>query len=261
LTIISLVSPVNREEIFETCIAASPDIVSGRLEMQAYRGCANFGVMANAALDSANSEWLMFVHQDVYLPAGFADRAEAQLGRLIAQEPSAMIAGVIGLDCEDRVVGQTWSSGMGRIVGKPLAAPVRVHTLDEMILIVKVDSGLRFDLGLPGFHLYATDLIVAAAGAGKTAWVIDLPAIHHSHRVVSFGGSYRIAYRYLQRKWRAQLPLPNLVCTVRLSIIPLLLLDLRVRLKNRGQRRRTPPKGTPSEIAKTLGWEPILPTK
>ena len=43
--------------------------------------------------------------------------------------------------------------------------PARVATLDELLLIVRRDAGLRFDPDL-GFHLYGADICLQASEQG-----------------------------------------------------------------------------------------------
>ena len=134
-------------------------------------------------------------------------------------------------------------------------APVAVETLDEMLLFLRVGSGLKFDEDLPGFHLYAADAIQIAKARGLRSYVIDTPVIHHSRAVVALDRSYRKAYRNLQRKWRLELPIPNLVCPITRSPLTLLLRDARIRSKHRGKPRPSEPLDDPSLIARRLGFE------
>lgn len=251
---IAIAAPVNRDDILAQCLGASPDIVSGALGMVAYRGWTRFGALGNHALAESDSDWLVIVHQDVYLPSGFAERLNNALDWLEAHDPSASILGVGGVGLDGALAGRSWSSGLHRVIGDALDLPRQVQSLDEMLIIVRTDAGLRFDEALPGFHLYATDLVLTAAANGHTAWVADLPTIHHSHAVVKLGGDFRLAWLYLRKKWRTQLPLVNLVCTVTDSIWPLVIRDLRVRVRMRGARIRPAPQGDPAEIADRLGW-------
>jgi hypothetical protein len=251
---VAIACPVNREDILAQCLAASPDVVSGALSLSTYRGWSRFGPLGNHILAEAHAAWLIIVHQDVYLPAGFAARLDNALDWLEEHQPNAAILGVGGVGVEGKLAGRAWSSGLGQIVGNAEGLPRRVQSLDEMLIIVRVDTGLRFDEAMPGFHLYGTDLVLSAAQQGKSAWVADLPTIHHSHAVVQLGGDFARAWRFLQKKWHMQLPLPNLVCTVTHSGWPLLLQDFRVRRRMRGARVRPAPVGDPAEIAARLGW-------
>ncbi len=54
-----------------------------------------------------------------------------------------------------------WVVDRGRMLRDGPELPARVATLDELLLIVKRDSGLRFDPAL-GFHLYGADICIQA---------------------------------------------------------------------------------------------------
>jgi hypothetical protein len=254
-TSVSVAAAVNKPEVLANCLARSPDVRAGRLPLRSYSGFASAALAYNRGLDESEADIVVFAHQDVYLPEGFLDGLRIQLDLLDRRDPDWAICGVIGIDPEGRVRGQTWSSGIGKLVGEPLEEPAEVVTLDEVLLVMRKASGLRFDEAMPAFHLYAADAVQAARSAGIGAYAASLPIIHHSRPVVSLDAGYRAAYRHMQRKWRAELPLPNLVCPIHRSSLPLLHRDLRIRWRNRGRPRRPEPTSDPSEIARRLGLE------
>lgn len=247
---------VNDRTVLTKCLSASPDIASGRLGLATYEGFGSASLAYNSALADARCDILMLVHQDVYLPAGYLDRLVEQFDRLREIDPNWAVAGVIGQTSAGPVFGRIWSSGIGGIVGTSGALPARVDTLDEMIIFVRTAAGLRFDERLPGFHLYAADIVQIAASQGGTTWVIDAPAVHHSRPVVRLGRDYKRAWHYMRRKWKDRLPLPNLVCKITPSPWAVWQRDLRIRLNNRGRRSRNMiPTTDPAKIARDLGFD------
>lgn len=254
---VDVAAAVNNDAVLSNCLRRSPDVQSGRLAVRAYKEFRCAGLAYNKALDETSADVLVLAHQDVYLPAGFLDRLQVELGRLTEADPEWALAGVTGLDAEGRFHGRTWSTGLGALFGEAPSEPVWVETVDEMLLFVRRASGLRFDDGLPGFHLYATDAIQIAKAAGRRSYVIDAPAIHHSRAVVALDAGYRAAYRYMQRKWRSELPIPNLVCPVTRGPLMLLKKDARIRWRHRGKPRPPEPTDDPSVIARRIGFEPV----
>ena len=255
---VRLAAAVNNVRVLSNCLSRSPDVASGALPLLTFEGCRSGSEAYNAALTAAvGADVLILAHQDVYLPAGFLLGALEQIRQLDTLDPDWAVAGVAGLDAAGRFHGRTWSSGLGALLGSRPDQPVAVETLDEMLLFVRLASGLRFDEDLPGFHLYAADAIQIAKSAGLRSYVIDTPAIHHSRAVVELDKGYRAAYRYLQRKWRAELPIPNLVCPITRSPLTLWLRDARIRRKHRGKPRPPEPQDDPSVIARRLGFERI----
>jgi hypothetical protein len=256
---IAVAAAVNNAGVLENCLRRSPDVKSGALVLRTYEGFRSAGAAYNRALAEADVDVVVLVHQDVYLPRGFAGGLAAELDRLDATDPDWAIAGVMGLDASGVLHGRTWSSGIGALIGSRPDAPVPVETTDEMLLIVRRASGVTFDERLPGFHLYATDAIQTAKAGGRRSYVIDAPAVHHSRAVVDLDASYRMAYRYMQRKWRAQLPIPNLVCPITRSPFALWVRNARIRRKHYGRPRPPEPTDDPSVIARRIGFEAAEP--
>lgn len=253
---LDLAAAVSDDETLSECLGRSPDVLSGRLVLRQFRGYPSAASALNAALDSSPGRVVVLPHQDVYLPAGFVDNLVNRLAELERLDPKWAVVGCIGLDASGTVRGETWSSGMGRRVGAPLDAPAEVVTLDELILVVRADSGVRFDPGLPGFHLYATDLVVAAADRGLRSYAVPMAVVHHSRPLVKLGRDYWRAYLRLRRRWSDRLPVPTMFGGIRRSLLPLARIDLDYRWRHRGRAERPPRVGDPQQIARDLGYEP-----
>lgn len=252
---ISVAAAVNDRAILADCLARSPDIASGMLSLKSYEGYKTAGTAYNQALDDCETPWLLLAHQDVYLPRDFAARIMQALDALSQTAPDWAVAGVVGGTVSGAVLGKVWCSGNGRLIRGEATLPARAATLDELIIIIRRDSGLRFDAQLPSFHLYAADIILMAEAAGHSSWVVDAPVVHHSRPVINLGGGYAQAWHYMRHKWRAQLPIPNLVCPITRSPLALWEKDLRIRFANRGRSDRGDAPGDPVEIARRLGFE------
>lgn len=253
---VSVVAAVNDHETLRECLADSPDIKSGKLDLRTYEGFSSFGLAANAALSETTSDVVVIAHQDVHLPAGFATNLEAQLRVLEIVDPDWAMIGVIGVDGDQRVWGETWASSKQKVIGVPIQQPVRVSSIDEMLLIVRTDTGLVFDEMLPGFHLYGTDYAYMAAAEGRACYVVPLPVIHHSRALVNLGGGFRTAYKYMQRKWKAELPLNTVLGGVQRTMLRLTKQDLGLRWRNRGRKNRpTSRTGSPREISARIGYD------
>lgn len=59
--------------------------------------------------------------------------------------------------------------------------PVAIASLDELLLIIRRGANVGFDPELLRFHLYGTDVVLTAYSQGKSAYVMDIPAIHNSN--------------------------------------------------------------------------------
>jgi hypothetical protein len=252
---LSVSAAVNDHLVLEQCLAASPDIKNGALPLTVYEGFRTSGAAYNKALTESDGRWLLLAHQDVYLPSGFSQRVHQCLAELTVADPDWAVAGLVGATNERVVKGHIWCSGNQKIIGDGQGLPAKVDTIDELAIIIRTDAGLQFDEALPSFHLYGADIVLQAAKAGRTTWVIDSPVVHHSKPVIDLGGGYADAYRYMQRKWADSLPVFNLCCPITASPLTRWVNDLRIRAKNRGTRKRREPLGEPAEIAKRLGFE------
>lgn len=202
------VAAVNDERVLEHNLSASPSLVDGRIQLRIERGHSTAGATYNAGLDVTTAPIVVFAHQDVYLPRGWERtlaRARARLGSI---DPNWAVAGLVGvLDDTQTTAGHSWSTGLGYEVGAPFRDPCRVTSLDELVLVLRRNSELRFDPALPSFHLYGTDIVQSALAARRGAWLISAPVIHNSLPVATLGGGFAEAYRYMQRKWWTVLPI------------------------------------------------------
>lgn len=209
-----LVAAVNDDDILSKCLARSPDVACGRLRLAAIHGATAMSHAYNDALDRNHVPIILFAHQDVYLPAGWLDRAIEMLSRLTAAHPDWAVAGPYGVTADGRHVGRVWDATMGRELGAAGFAPAAVGSLDELLLILRRESGVRFDGELPDFHLYGTDIVQMALRQGRGAYAVELPVVHNNRPVATLRGGYARAYAHARRKWREQLPIWTSICAL-----------------------------------------------
>ncbi|ANY19421.1 ATP synthase subunits region ORF 6 [Tsuneonella dongtanensis] len=233
---IAVVAAVNDEAILANNLLRSPMIAEGRAAFHAYRGAHSASSAYNRGIDETSAEVVVFAHQDVFLP----ERWEADLRRAIAlvasRDPDWAVIGGWGIDGAGKHAGHVWSSGLGRRLGGRFSDPVEAQCIDEYVIVLRRASGLRFDEGLPGFHLYAADIVLRAREAGLRSWIADIPAVHNSRTVRGFNGGYTDAWRFMQSKWRAHLPIETL--TVPIVRSPIRLMWSRFRLWKSWRYRR-----------------------
>lgn len=198
---------VSHEEVLHANLLASPDLQQDRSHtILLGTSATSAAAIHNQALERAQTDWVICAHQDVYLPKNWIARflqrlneAEAKLGKL-------SVVGVYGIagepSCDDRA-GHVLDRS--RMLNEPTPLPSLVHSLDELLIAIRCDSGLRFDPGL-GWHLYGTDLCLEAQKRGLQSAVIDALCFHNSHNVELPAAFYQSEH-YLARKWPEQLPL------------------------------------------------------
>lgn len=208
-TTFDFVAAVNDDEVLAANLARSRALSEPGSRLHILRGYRSASVAYNAGLDAGTHELVVFAHQDVYLPAGWAPAMSAALAHLDAIDPAWAVLGLFGSTAAGGTVGHVWSSGLQRLLGAPFDTPMPVASLDELLLVVRRSSGLRFDAGLHGYHLYGTDIVQSALSSGRSAYAVCAPVIHNSRPVLYLPREYLSAYVYMRRKWARRLPIPH----------------------------------------------------
>ena len=92
-------------------------------------------------------------------------------------------------------------------MGAPFECPVPVQTLDEIVLILRVSPGLRFDDNLPHFHLYGTDICLRAQSVGRKNYAISAFCIHNTNQGFALPKEFYECYKHVKRTWKKYLPI------------------------------------------------------
>ena len=254
---LSIVAAVNDQETLSRNLLASDVLREGRADFHDYRGYRSAALAYNRGLDETDGDIVVFAHQDVYLPTTWEAALWHAVADLSRRDPDWAVLGAVGARADGTVVGRCWSSGMGALIGAPVIEPAEVVCIDEMLIIVRRASGVRFDPDLPGFHLYGTDIILTARAAGLRSYVADLPLVHNSRPVRSIGGAYADAHRFTSRKWVKSRPIPTLIVPLTRWPWPLLRSRLRIwRSLRRRMARAVDPTTDPRDLARAVGFEP-----
>ena len=95
----------------------------------------------------------------------------------------------------------------GKIIGERFEHPMPVQTLDEVVLILRKSSGLRFDNMLPHFHFYGTDICLEALEKGRTAYAVSAFLLHNSNKTVVFPKEFFECANHIARRWKNYLPI------------------------------------------------------
>jgi len=201
----SVVVACNDDQVLATCIRRSPDLAFAR-EFVVKRDFASAGLAYNAGLAETTGEVVLFVHQDVYLPPGWLSTMATNVEILTRHKPNWGVLGVFGVNAAGARVGHLYSTGLKGVAGQPFQEPVEIVSLDEVVLILRRNSGLSFDERLPGFHHYGTDICLEAVRNGKSAFAFDGFCLHNTNGIVWLPWAFWGSYAYMRNKWRKQLP-------------------------------------------------------
>lgn len=195
----------NSQEILEANLGKSP--LLARIGLHVEWNAASAAVAYNHALDATDAPVIVFAHQDVWFPPGWDDLLRTRIREVEAIDPEWALLGAFGIGLDHAFYGPVWSSSLGQIIGRVSMTPVPVQSYDEMVIILRRASGLRFDEHLEGWHMYGTDIVTQARQLNLGAWAVSLPCIHNDRFHAGLGPDYAACYRAMQRKWRKVLPL------------------------------------------------------
>lgn len=161
----------------------------------------------NHGIEQLAADWIVCVHQDVLFPPGFW----AQLTTALAALPAdAAVAGIVGCERSGRFHGHILDPN-GHCYWPGL--PHEVLAVDEVLIAVRKDSGMRFCPEVPGFHCYGADLCFETEQRGLRVMAIDAPLLHLS--TGKLDASYDRASEWLMAKWGPRyghvLPMPTII--------------------------------------------------
>jgi hypothetical protein len=213
---LSFVAGASDKEILVNNLLASPCLTAADSPHQVIlaRGGPNVGAKLNSGLERASSEWVVCLHQDVWLPPKWDVRLAQQIQEAELRLGPIGVAGVYGVgdviarpDPTQPLAAERigWVVDRGRMLRDGPVLPARVATLDELLLVVRRDCGLRFDTAL-GFHLYGADICLQARERGLA--VVAMGALcHHNSRSVGLSEAFFASAEVFARKWSHRLPI------------------------------------------------------
>jgi hypothetical protein len=212
---ITFVVAMNNREVFENNFLASPclrGVHAHEILVQEHFDSAPKAY--NDALARSSNDLVVFCHQDIYLPEGWLKDLRRALNYLEIHDPNWGVLGCSGMTVDRQHWRYLYSSGLG-VSGAPLKHPEPIQTLDEVVLILRRSSGLRFDELLPHFHLYGTDICLQGAKRGMTSYVISAFCIHNTNQPLVLPPEFYQGCDYIRRTWSDCLPIQT--CCIRIT--------------------------------------------
>jgi hypothetical protein len=210
---LSFVCCVSDEGTLAGNLLASPCFRPGSPhELIVQRSCASAADGLNAGLARARHEWVVCLHQDVYLPVGWATRFWRQCRRAAETLGPLGVCGVMG--ASRAAEGRRWQAHVvhqDRLLDAG-SLPAVTETLDEMLLAFPRGTPLRLDPAL-GFHFYGADVCLAALRLGLSAVAVDA-LCYHNTRSNGFAPDFAASAAAFARKWADQLPVVTPCVTV-----------------------------------------------
>jgi hypothetical protein len=217
---ITFVAAVNSRGVLENNLLASPCLRKPHPhQIIIQEGYSSAAKAYNDAIGKSQNDLLVFVHQDVIFPDPWLSQLWAALNVLESDDPNWGVLGCGGTDGDGVGRGHLYSSGLG-VLGEPFERPTPIRVLDEIVLILRKSSGLRFDDALPHFHLYGTDICLRAEGVGRENYVIPAFCIHNTHQGLVLPDEFYQCCNHIRRVWKDSLPIQTPCIRVTRSNLP-----------------------------------------
>lgn len=246
----------NNQDILARNIQVSELVQTGKAEFHVERNAVSAAIAYNQMLDQSDAEYMVFAHQDVYFPPGWDRRLLDTISRLDHLDQNWAVIAATGISTKGEHVGPVWSSGQGGVVGAEITSPTPAQSVDELVIVLRRGSGLRFSDDCPGFHLFGTDIVQTAIGQGKGAYICNLPVVHNDVFHHRLGADFGRGYGYIRRKWRSVLPIRTTVLWVTRSGFDWAYYRLRAALSVAARRAMAVDPGVDPRIySNQCGWE------
>jgi len=224
---ITFVVAVNNREVFENNFLASPCLRGAHAhEILVQEQFISAPKAYNDALGRSSNDLIVFCHQDVYLPERWLEDLGRALDYLATNDPNWGVLGCAGVTVDRQHQRYLYSSGLG-ICGAPLEHPMPVQTLDEVVLILRKSSGLRFDELLPHFHFYGTDICLRASKKDMKSYAIAAFCIHNTNQPLVLPGEFYECCTHIRRTWSDCLPIQTTCVRITRFNLPIYLRRVR----------------------------------
>jgi hypothetical protein len=225
--VFTFVVAVNNKDVFQENFLASPCLREPhRHEILMQENARSASKTFNSAMERAVNDLVVFAHQDMFFPDNWLSELNRSLDILERQDPNWGVLGCYGVTQGNEGRGYLYGPGKG-FLGKPFEAPRPVQTLDEIVLILRRSSELKFNESLTGFHLYGPDICLVAAEKGLQNYAVSAFSIHNAQLNLILPGEFYRAYKEFKKIWRRQLPVQTPCIRITRFDMPMRLRQLR----------------------------------
>jgi hypothetical protein len=176
----TVIVAVNRDHQLQANLLHSPGLAEVNPQVVLVRDATSAAEAFERGLQQAESPWVIYAHQDVYFPknSGFA------LRRLFASIPeneaAETLIGFAGIALDEQSRAHKSGLAIDRLHRFDFPASDRAISIDEFAVAVHRSTRHRLDREL-GWHLWATDLCLAAAVHGRPMGkIVRIPLFHNS---------------------------------------------------------------------------------
>jgi len=217
---ITFVVAVNKRDVLEKNLLASPCVLDPHPnQILLQKNFSSATAAYNDAIDKSDNDLIVFCHQDMFFPGAWIAELQRTLESLESNDPNWGVLGCCGITRDGQYRGYVYSSGVG-MVGVQ-SEPAEVQTLDEIVLIIRKSSGLRFDENLPHFHLYGTDICLRAAKQGMKSYAVSVTCIHNTYQNFNLPKEFFECCEYMRQAWKDSLPIQTTCIRITKSNFPI----------------------------------------
>ena len=183
---ISVVCAVNQEWQYSQNLAMSPGLKEIGSNIVKVYGAQSASQAFQKGLEQTDSDYILFVHQDVYLPRNSGYLLSSYLDSIPDSAKSSVLLGFVGLaacslDSPEISGGNIKGLVVDRMQSISGGPSSSACSIDELGVVLHRDSIYSIDHSL-GWHLWATDLCLQAlhSNANQTPRILSVPIMHNS---------------------------------------------------------------------------------
>lgn len=220
--VLSFVTCATDPGVLNRYLLASPCLSSGEYGQTVYLHAPSVGAAFNREIIRQRQVlWLVWAHQDLFLPHGWDTRFIAALAEAEHRFPCLAVVGVYGVaGVGEQAIRAGKVLDRGLLLHEPAPLPCLVDSIDELLFAVRTDSGLQLDSAL-GFDFYGTDLALQAQAQGLQVAVVDACCEHWAQTPRETGFSSAMLERIaasgaiFEHKWAHRIPLETPCFSIR----------------------------------------------
>lgn len=205
----SVIVPVNNRQQFELNVNRSPGLAEANAEIICVEGAGSAADAFASARSHVSTGWIVFCHQDVYFPKGSGHALSACFAAVPSNIQKRTLIGFAGLGAT-HMGAQPAGLVTDRSARFDHPTSSSAVSIDELAVAMSTDTIHAIDPAL-GWHLWATDLCLAARGAGEGNLRIErIPLFHNSYNDGRLSESFHASAQALRRKYPHAGAIPTL---------------------------------------------------
>jgi SAM-dependent methyltransferase len=199
---ISVVVPVSRKWEFDENILKSPGLREINAEIVPIFNAASASEAYLFGREKSLNDWVLFAHQDVYIPKGAGHALVAKLATSTLNGKASPPIGFAGIDFENNLEAKQSGLVIDRSALFAHMPSDNAISIDEFAVLLHKDSQLIIDPNL-GWHTWGTDLCLQAFSRDDVdnAKILAIPFFHNSLNDYSLSDTYHASAKILKQKW------------------------------------------------------------